>query len=107
MARQAAPHGIGLLFDTTDVIAERDLQLRAGALATSGDARRFLLKDGVRYGHILDPRTGWPVRGAPRSVSVAAPSCTEAGVLSTLAMLQGAGAEAWLAAQAVPHWIVR
>lgn len=83
------------------------LDLRAGALATSGDARRFLLKDGVRYGHILDPRDGWPVRDAPRSVTVAAGRCTEAGSLATLAMLQGAQAEAWLAAQGVPHWILR
>ncbi len=83
------------------------LALSAGALATSGDARRFLLKDGVRYGHVLDPRDGWPVREAPRSVTVAAPTCTEAGLLSTLALLQGAGAEAWLAAQGVPHWVLR
>jgi len=82
------------------------LALSAGGLATSGDARRFLFKDGVRYGHILDPRTGWPVRGAPRSVTVAAPTCTEAGVLATLAMLQGREARAWLAAEGVPHWIV-
>jgi thiamine biosynthesis lipoprotein len=40
-------------------------------------------------------------------VTVAAPTCTEAGLLSTLAMLQGAGAEAWLAAQGVPHWVMR
>ncbi|MBL8289681.1 MAG: FAD:protein FMN transferase [Rubrivivax sp.] len=82
------------------------LALSAGALATSGDARRFVLADGVRYGHILDPRTGWPVRGAPRSVTVAAPTCTEAGVLATLAMLRGGGARAWLAEQGAPHWIV-
>lgn len=82
------------------------LALRAGALATSGDARRFVLADGVRYGHILDPRTGWPVRGAPRSVTVAASTCTEAGVLATLAMLQGPKARTWLAAQGAPHWIV-
>ncbi len=83
------------------------IALSAGALATSGDARRFLLKDGIRYGHILDPRTGWPVRGAPRSVTVAAPTCTEAGVLATLALLQGPEAEAWLKQQAVPHWVIR
>lgn len=83
------------------------VELSAGALATSGDARRFLLKDGVRYGHILDPRSGWPVRDAPRSVTVAAPTCTEAGVLATLAMLQGAAAEEWLAAQGMPHWVLR
>lgn len=87
--------------------AAAQLALRAGGLATSGDARRFLLKDGVRYGHILDPRDGWPVRGAPRSVTVAAPSCIEAGVLATLAMLQGPTAEAWLQAQGLPHWVLR
>lgn len=83
------------------------LEVRAGALATSGDARRFVLAGGVRYGHILDPRSGWPVLGSPRSVTVAAPTCTLAGVLSTLAMLQGAGAEAWLATQSVPYWVLR
>lgn len=83
------------------------LDLSAGALATSGDARRYLLKDGVRYGHILDPRDGWPVRAAPRSVTVAAGRCTEAGTLATLAMLQGPRAEEWLAGQGVPHWVLR
>lgn len=83
------------------------LELSSGALATSGDARRFLLKDGVRYGHILDPRTGWPVVDAPRSVTVAAGTCIEAGMLSTLAMLKGPQAEALLAAQGVPHWVLR
>lgn len=78
-----------------------------GALATSGDSHRFLLKDGVRYGHVLNPHTGWPVPEAPRSVTVAASSCTEAGLLSTLALLQGAHADAFLREQAVRHWIVR
>jgi len=31
------------------------LDLKHGALATSGDSRRYLLKDGIRYGHILHP----------------------------------------------------
>lgn len=83
------------------------LQIEQGGVATSGDARRFLLKDGVRYGHILDPRTGWPVSGAPRSVMVVADTCIEAGVLSTLAMLQGPEAEAFLQAENVVHWVVR
>lgn len=82
------------------------LELAAGALATSGDARRYLLKDGVRYGHILDPRDGWPVRHAPRSVTVAAGHCVEAGTLATLALLQGPQAEDWLARQGAPHWVL-
>lgn len=82
------------------------LSLHAGALATSGDTRRFFLHNGQRYGHILNPITGYPVAGAPRSVTVAAPTCTEAGVLSTLAMLQGNDAELFLQAQGVPHWVI-
>ena len=82
----------------------RALELRRGALATSGDARRFLLKDGYRYGHVLNARTGWPVERAPRSVTVAANTCTEAGTFSTLALLHGAGAEEFLRAQGVDYW---
>jgi FAD:protein FMN transferase len=89
---------------------ERDacmmLNLEHGALATSGDSRRFVLRDGVRYGHVLNPKTGWPVLHAPRSVTVAASSCTEAGMLSTLALLQGAKAREFLNEQAVRHWVL-
>jgi thiamine biosynthesis lipoprotein len=83
------------------------LELGHGALATSGDARRFLLRDGVRYGHILDPRTGWPVTGAPRSVTVAAASCVEAGLSATLAILQGEDAEAFLKREEIKAWCIR
>jgi thiamine biosynthesis lipoprotein len=82
------------------------LHLERGALATSGDSRRFVMHDGVRYGHVLNPKTGWPVRHAPASVTVAASSCTEAGLLSTLAILHGARAREFLDEQAVKYWII-
>jgi thiamine biosynthesis lipoprotein len=87
--------------------AVRHIDLAVGALATSGDARRYLLKDGKRYGHILDPSTGWPVAGAPRSITVAAATCTQAGMLATLALLRGSEAEAFLSAQGVKFWALR
>jgi thiamine biosynthesis lipoprotein len=93
--------------DSSGSVAQHIVELKAGALCTSGDARRFLFKDGVRYGHILDPRSGWPVRDAPRSVTVAAPTCTEAGLMCTLSMLAGPGAESFLAEQGMPHWVIR
>jgi thiamine biosynthesis lipoprotein len=86
---------------------DRIVDLRQGALATSGDARRFLLRDGIRYSHILDPGTGWPIANAPNSITVVADTCTQAGMLSTLAMLQGAGAEAFLEQQGVRFWCRR
>ena len=92
--------------DASGQHALAQLQLARGGVATSGDARRFLLKDNIRYGHILNPKTGWPVRDAPRSVTVAAPTCLEAGMLTTFAMLRGANAGEFLKDQAVQHWIV-
>lgn len=83
------------------------VDLRQGALATSGDARRFLQKNGVRYSHILNPTTGWPVPNAPRSITVAADTCVQAGMISTLAMLKGAEAETFLKAQDNLFWCRR
>lgn len=82
------------------------IALYAGGLATSGDARRYLVKDGVRYSHILDPLTGYPVPDAPRSVSVISATCLEAGMLSTFAMLQGNNAVEFLKAQEVKYWCI-
>jgi len=87
--------------------SDRLVSLVMGGLATSGDARRFLLRDGKRFSHILDPTTGWPVPDAPHSITVAADSCTQAGMLSTLGMLKGAQAEAFLEAQGVQFWCNR
>jgi thiamine biosynthesis lipoprotein len=59
-----------------------------GGLATSGDYERAVVVDGRRYGHIVDPRTGWPIESFA-SVSVRAPNCLAAGAAATLAMLLG------------------
>ena len=58
-------------------------------VSTSGDFTRYFMHDGVRYGHILDPRTGWPVRNGMRAVTVIAPSCVLAGMYSTAACILG------------------
>jgi thiamine biosynthesis lipoprotein len=71
------------------------LALSGGALASSGDYERCLVVDGVRYGHVLNPRTGWPVRWMA-AVSVAAPLCVVAGSAATIAMLKEADGVAWL-----------
>jgi len=83
------------------------INLSAGALATSGDTRRFLVKDGERYGHVINPMTGWPIKGAPASVTVAADSCVEAGMVCTLGVLSGFEAESFLSGQDKQFWISR
>jgi thiamine biosynthesis lipoprotein len=98
---------VGVESSEHDARAVAQVRLREGAVATSGDSRRFVLVRGERLGHILNPRTGWPVRGAPHAISVAAPTCLQAGIYSTLAILQGEGAEAFLDAQGVGYWVQR
>jgi thiamine biosynthesis lipoprotein len=109
-ANRAPSHGpwqIGIERPDTERDATMLLDLEHGALATSGDSRRYLLKNGVRYGHVLNPCTGWPVSRSPRSVTVAASSCTEAGLLATMALLQGDRAQAFLDEQGVRYWLLQ
>ncbi len=62
--------------------------LDGDAVATSGSYQRFVVLDGVRHSHILDPRTGRPVRGLA-SVSVVAPTAMEADAASTALFVLG------------------
>ena len=104
--RDGAPWNVAIENPATDTVLP-PFTLERGGVATSGDARRYLLRDGLRYGHILDPRSGWPVQDAPRSVTTVAASCGAAGLLSTLAILQGKGAETFLREKHVTHWVMR
>ncbi len=82
-----------------------NILVRQGAVASSGDYERCLEIAGRRYGHILDPRTGWPVAGVA-AVSVLAPSCLVAGSASTIAMLKASDGAAWLAGLGLRHlWV--
>ena len=93
--------------DEKSGVASRLVELAAGALATSGDTYRYVKAGSQRLPHILDPRTGRPIEGAPRTVTVAAPNCTQAGMLTTLAMLKGPGAEAFLESEGARFWVQR
>jgi thiamine biosynthesis lipoprotein len=63
--------------------------LQDGAVACSGDYRRHFEHEGRKYGHIIDPRNGWPVNSGCRVVTAIAPSCTMAGILTTTAFILG------------------
>ncbi len=76
--------------------------LASGGVASSGDTERCMVVDGRRYGHILDPRSGWPVDGLA-SVSVVASHGLVAGTASTIAMLKGRReGPSWLDALGLP-----
>ena len=67
--------------------------LSGEALSTAGDYRNFFIEGGRRYGHIIDPRTGWPVAGELASVAVVhATSCARSSALATAIFVMGADA---------------
>ncbi len=59
------------------------LELEDECVATSGDYMNFYIVDGVRYSHILDPRTGQPTRSNIASVTVVGKSCADLDALGT------------------------
>jgi len=78
------------------------IALRQGGLASSGDYERCIVAGGRRYGHILNPFTGWPAEGLA-AVCVTAPQCLIAGSACTIAMLKGREGPAWLEDLGLPH----
>ena len=66
----------------------RRVWLRDAALGTSGAGEQFVVADGTRYGHVIDPRTGWPAAGV-LSATVIASSAAVADALSTAFFVGG------------------
>jgi len=85
---------------------ESFISISHGSVATSGNTKRFLEYKGKRYGHLLNPKTGYPIEHAPQSITTFSDNCVMAGSLSSLAMLQGKEAETFLTDQSVKHLCV-
>jgi FAD:protein FMN transferase len=65
------------------------LKLKSGyGVATSGDYERFVIIDGIKYSHIIDPRSGYPVKNSI-AATVVAPSATQTDMLSTAMFVLG------------------
>ena len=67
----------------------RVVELNDKAMATSGNYRNYFEKNGIRYSHIIDPRTGYPVKNSVVSASVLADNCTLADGLATALVVMG------------------
>lgn len=100
-----SPWRVGIRDPRDPERAIASLPLTRGALATSGDYERYMEVDGKRYCHLLDPRTGWPIRGLA-GVSVVADQCLVAGTATTIAMLKGSGGRRWLTKLGLPYLTV-
>jgi thiamine biosynthesis lipoprotein len=69
--------------------AEIVISLNDKALVTSGSYRKYYEKNGIRYSHMIDPSTGYPVTHSLLSVSVLANNCAEADAYATAFMVMG------------------
>lgn len=105
--RQNAPYWQVGIENPSNAKGSAVVNIAKGGLATSGDANRYLEKNGKRYSHILNPFTGFPIEDAARSVTVASEHCIQAGLLATLSLLQGAQAEDFLKQQDAVFWCYR
>ena len=93
--RQGNPWRIGVEspFDgnmTDGEYIERRIALTSGAMATSGNYRRYYLNEkGEKIAHTIDPRTGYSNPSRLLSATVVAPTCAEADALCTMLLAMG------------------
>jgi len=100
-----SPWRIGIRDPRDKAATMQTILLQGGALASSGDYERCIMVDGIRYGHVLNPKTGWPVRHLA-AVSVVGDFCVVAGSASTIAMLKEDSGPTWLERFGLPHlWV--
>jgi len=75
---------------TLDRAVQRIIEPGNNAVATSGDYRNYFEEDGVRYSHIIDPRTGYPIQHNLVSVTVISETCMDADAYATALTVMGA-----------------
>lgn len=68
---------------------QRIVELSKSSIATSGDYRNYFEMNGETYSHAIDPKTGWPVKNPPASISVIHESCMTADAWATAMMVLG------------------
>jgi FAD:protein FMN transferase len=89
-----------------DPLLSKTIQLSQGAIASSGNYERCIRVNGQRYGHILNPKTGWSVESLI-AVSIVADVCVLAGSASSIAMLKSEQeGKLWLQELGLPYFSV-
>ncbi len=86
---------------------DETIAIASGGVATSSTTVRRWVRGGAAVHHVIDPRTGLPAREVWRTVSVAAATCVAANIASTLSIVRGEDAPAWLEFHGLPARLVR
>ena len=82
------PWTIGIADPNTTKQAFSFLEITNTSIATSGNYEKFILIDGKKYSHTIDPKTGLPVRGI-KSVTIICPNAEIADAMATPVMIMG------------------
>ena len=98
-----SPWKVGISHPRNPGGAIATVEMAAGGIATSGDYERFMVIDGVRYCHLLNPNNGMSIQSQYASISVIADTCLLAGSFSSTAMLKSPQTPGWLAEIGLPH----
>lgn len=84
---------VGIEKPSANESSEQQLQEKIAitdkAMATSGNYRKYIIKDGVKYSHTIDPKTGYPSHQSLLCVTVIANDCTSADAYATAFMVMG------------------
>lgn len=80
------------------------IDIPKGAIATSGDYERYMIVDGERYSHILNPKTGKSIQPYYSGLSIVAEQCLVAGSFSTLGLMKSCANPEWINESGLP-WL--
>ncbi len=97
------PWRVGIRHPREPNTAIAAVDILSGAIASSGDYERYMIVDGKRYSHLLNPLTGQSIQPAYASVSVVADTCLLAGSCSSIAMLKSQDSKGWLEELGLPY----
>ena len=94
LSEKRLPWKIGITKPSEDSLGTSNelqtiLNITDCAMATSGNYRNFYYKNGKRYAHTIDPRTGYPIQHNILSATVIAKSCAQSDAYATSFMVLG------------------
>ena len=100
------PWNVGIQHPRQANKAIATVKLNSGGIASSGDYERYMLVDGIRYCHLLDPKTGNSIHPHYTSISVVADDCLIAGSFTSIALLKSVSDASWIANAGLPYLAV-
>ena len=101
-----SPWRVGIQHPRKPKEAFARVDLYTGAIATSGDYERYMMVNGKRYCHLLNPNTGLSIQPFYASISVIAEACLIAGSFTSIGLLKSEHDAQWVRECGLPHLLI-